>query len=61
MLSTPTKSCNKYLISYKDSSNKTHQFGIYARDAYDSLILAKRFSSYVHDHPHSVFRIQQKF
>ncbi len=60
MSSTPIKSCNKYVLSYKDSSNNIHQLGIYARDAYDCLILARDFNSYVHDHPNSVVRIQQK-
>ncbi len=61
MPSIPIKSCNKYLLSYKDSSNNMQQIGIYARDAYDSLILAREFNSYLHDHPNSVVRIQQKF
>ena len=60
MSSTPLKSCKKYLLSYKDSSNNIHQLGIYARDTYDCLILAKEFNSYIHDHPNSVVRIQQK-
>jgi len=41
MPSTPIKSCNKYVLSYKDSSNKTHEVGFYARDAYDCLMLAR--------------------
>ena len=61
MPSTPLKSCKKYLLSYKDSSNNTHQLGIYARDAFDCLILAREFNSYVHDNPASIIRIQQKF
>ena len=61
MPSIPIKSCNKYLLSYKDSSNITHQLGFYARNAYDCLILAKEFNSYIYDHPGSVIRIQQKF
>ena len=61
MPTKPIKSCNKYVLSYKDSSNKTHKIGIYARDAYECLMLAKEFNSYVHDHPKSVIRIQQKF
>ena len=61
MPSTPIKSCNKYILSYKDSTDSTHQLGIYARDAYDCLMLAKQFNAYVHDHPNSVIRIQQKF
>ena len=60
MSSTPIKSCKKYLLSYKDSSNKIHQFGIYARDAYDCLMLAKEFNSYIHEYPNAVTRIQQK-
>ena len=61
MSSTPIKSFKKYVLSYKDSSNKTHQVGFYARDAYNCLNLAREFNSYVHDHPRSVVRIQQKF
>ena len=40
MPSTPIKSCKKYVLSYKDSLNKTYQVGFYARDAYDFLMLA---------------------
>ena len=61
MPSTPIKSCNKYILSYKDSTNNTQQLGIYARDAYDCLMLAKAFNSYVHDHPGCVIRIKQKY
>jgi len=61
MSSTPITSCKKYVLSYKDSSNSTHQLGFYARDAYDCLIIAREFNSYVHDNPSSVTRIQQKF
>ena len=61
MPSIPIKSCNKYLLSYKDSSNNMQQIGIYARDAYNCLLLAREFNSYLHDHPSSVVRIQQKF
>ena len=61
MPSTPLKSCNKFLLSYKDSSNNTKQLGIYARDAHDCLMLAREFNSHIHDHPNSVVRIQQKF
>ena len=49
------------MLSYKDSSNNTHQNGFYARDAYDCLMLAKQLNAYVHANPHSVIRIQQKF
>ena len=61
MYLTPIKSCKKYLLTYKDSSNNIHQLGIYARDSYDCLILAKEFNSFIHNHPNSVTRIQQKF
>ena len=61
MSSIPIKSCNKYVLSYKDLSNNTHQVGFYARDAYDCLMLAREFNSYLNDHPGSVMRIQQKF
>ena len=61
MSSTPIKSCNKYVLSYKDSFNNTQQVGFYARDSYDCLMLAREFNSYLHDHPGSVVRIQQKF
>ena len=60
MSSTPIKSCKKYLLTYKDASNNLHQLGIYALDAYDCLMLARKFNSYVHDHPNAVTRIQQK-
>ena len=60
MSSIAIKSCNKYLLSYKDSFNNVHQVGFYARDAYDCLMLAREFNSYIHHHPRSVFRIQQK-
>ena len=61
MPSTPIRSCNKYVLSYKDSSNNTHEVGFYARDAYDCLMLAREFNTYLHDHPGAVIRIQQKF
>ena len=61
MFSTPIKSCNIYALSYKDLSNKIHQVGFYARDAYDCLMLAREFNAYLHDRPRSVVRIQQKF
>ena len=61
MSSTPIRSCKKYVLSYQDSSNSTHQLGFYARDAYDCRMLAREFNSYVHDHPNSVKRIKQKF
>ena len=60
MPSTPIKSCKKYVLSYKDSLKKTYQVGFYARDSYDCLMLAREFNSYIHDHPRSVVRIQQK-
>ena len=60
MSSTPIKSCKKYLLSYKDSMNKTNQLGFYARDAYECMILAREFNRYIYDHPNSVVRIQQK-
>ena len=61
MSSTSIKYCKKYLLSYKDALNNTDQLGIYALDAYDCLMLAKRFNSFINDHPNSVTRIQQKF
>ena len=61
MPSTPIKSCNKYLLSYKDSSNNTHQIGFYARDPYHCLTLAKELNSYIHNHPGSVITVKQKF
>ena len=60
MPTTPIKSCNKYVLSYKDSTNKIHEVGFYARDAYDCLMLAREFNTCVHDNPRSVIRIQQK-
>ena len=61
MSSVSIKSCKKYLLSYKDASNIINQLGIYALDAYDCLMLAKQFNSFINDHPNSVIRIQQKF
>ena len=61
MPTTSIKSCNKYVLSYKDSSNNTHQIGFYAKDAHDCIVLAREFNSYLRDHPKSVVRIQQKF
>tara|TARA_Y100000991_G_C21902640_1_gene318763 strand:+ start:432 stop:617 length:186 start_codon:yes stop_codon:yes gene_type:complete len=61
MPSTPFKSCNKYVLSYKDLSNNTHQVGFYAREPFDCLMLARKFNSYINDHPGSVIRIQQEF
>ena len=61
MSSTSIKSCKKYLLSFKDASNNTHQLGIYAIDAYECLILARKFNSFINDHPNSVTRIQKKF
>ena len=60
MSSVSIKSCKRYLLSYKDSSNKIHQLGIYALDAYECLKFAKEFNSYIHEHPNSVTSIQQK-
>ncbi len=61
MPTTPIKSCKKYVFSYKDSLNNTQQIGIYARDAYDCLMNAREFNSYVYENPNSVVRIQQIF
>ena len=61
MPSTPIQSCKKHVLSYKDSLNNIYQLVFYARDAYDGLMLAREFSSYIHNHPRSVVRIQQKF
>ena len=61
MPSTPIKSCNKYVLSYKDLLNNTHQIGFYARDAYNRLMIAREFNSCVLKNPKSVFKIQQKF
>ncbi len=61
MTSTITKSCYKYLLSHKDFSKNMQQIGIYARGASNCLLLARIFNSYLHDHPSSVVRIQQKF
>ena len=54
MSSTHIKNCKKYLLSYKDTSNNTHQLGIYAQDSYACLMLAKQFNSFINDHPNSV-------
>ena len=61
MPSAPIKSCNKYLLSYKDSTNNTLHTGFYVHSAYDCLILARELNPYIHDHPGSVIRIQKKF
>ena len=61
MTSTPIKSCNKYILSYKNSSNNTHQKGVYARDAYDCIIISREFNSYFLDHPNTEVRALQKF
>ena len=61
MPSNKLNSFNKYVLSYKESLNKTHQVGFYARDAYECFLLARELISYVQDHPNSVIRIQQKF
>ena len=61
MPSTPIKSCNKYVLSYKDSSNTIHQIGIYARDTYECIMFTKELNSYLNYHPNSVVKIQQKF
>ena len=61
MSSKSIKSLNKYLLSYKDSLDNTQQIGIYAKDAYHRLIIARGFDSYAYDHSNSIFRIQQKF
>ena len=61
MSSTSIKSCKKYLLSYKDSSNNMHQLGFYALEAYDCLILAREFNSYFNDHPRFVVSIKIKF
>ena len=57
----PIKSCNKYLLSYKDSLNNTHQIGFYSPDAYECLMLARKLDLYLYDHPNSIIKIQKKF
>ena len=61
MSSTSIKSCNKYLLTYIDKLNILRQIGVYARDSYDCLMQAKVSNSYIHKHPNSVTRIQQKY
>ena len=61
MTPAPIKSCKKYLLSYKDTSNNIHQLGIYALDAFECLMIAKEFNSFINDNPSSVTRIKQKF
>ena len=58
MSSTPIKSCNKYVLSYKDVLNNMHQSDFYARDPHDFLMIAGEFNSYGHDYPDSMIRIQ---
>ena len=60
MSKTLIKSCKKYRVSYKDSSNNLHQLGIFSRDSYNYLMLAKAFYRHINDHPNSVTRIQPK-
>ena len=54
------KSCKKYLLSYKDSSNNTHQLGFYARDTYDCLMLARDLKN-LNDNPSSVLIAKKSF
>ena len=61
MPTTPIKSCNKYVLTYKDDTNIPQQVGIYAKDAFDCLTLARQLNPHVNAHPISVVRIQQKF
>ena len=44
------ESCNKYVLSYKDSINKANQVGFYAQDADDRLFLPKECNSYILNH-----------
>ena len=61
MPSKPIKSCNKDMLSYKDSLKNAHHIGFYTEDEYDCLMLAREFNSLIHDYPGSVIRIQKKF
>ena len=61
MISKLIKYCKEYLLSYKEIKQYIHHLGIYAQDAYDCLMLAKQFNSFINDHPNSVTRIQKKF
>ena len=61
MFSTSIKYCKKYVSSCKDSSDKKNQLGFYARDAHESLIFAKEFNSFIHEHKSCVISIHQKF
>ena len=61
MTFTQIKSCNKYLLSYKDLSNNTHQIDFYAQGAIKCLVFSKEFKSYLKDKISSLVKIQQKF
>tara|TARA_B100000524_G_C23456914_1_gene301012 strand:+ start:343 stop:528 length:186 start_codon:yes stop_codon:yes gene_type:complete len=60
MPSTPTKSNNKYVLSNKDSLNKTIELGFDARYAFDCKKLAREFNSYIKQNPDSFIRIYKK-
>ena len=49
MPSTPIKSCNKYVLSYKDSFNNKHDVCFYTCDAYKYQLLQSEFKSNLHN------------
>ena len=57
MSSRPITSCKRYAVSYKDLSNKLHELGFYAIDAFEARQLAIEFNKFVRDHPNSIQRI----
>ena len=54
MPSRPITSCKRYAVSYKDFSNKRHELGFYAIDAFEARQLAIEFNKFVRDHPNSI-------
>ncbi len=57
MSSRPISSCKRYSVSYRDLSNKTHELGFYAIDAYDARLLAIEFNKFIREHPNCIDRI----
>ena len=60
MSSRPITSCNRYAVSYRDSSNTRHELGFYAINAFEARQLAIEFNKFVREHPNSIERISLK-
>ena len=60
MSSRPITSCKRYSVSYKDLSNKRHELGFYAIDAFEARQLAFEFNNFVREHPNCIDRISLK-